>query len=78
MYRLPTRRNGIRLPGRAMTDKAESAFDFYLEKPTNTLLASQANFMDTNLKKDEQSRELLAKSARDIRHARQHRGVVSG
>ncbi len=27
-----------------------------------TLLASQANFMDTNLKPDEQSRELLAKS----------------
>lgn len=32
-----------------MTDKAESAFDFYLEKPTNTLLASQANFFYTNL-----------------------------
>ncbi len=51
MYRLPPGGMGIPCRGGADDGQAESAFDFYLEKPTNTLLASQANFMGTNLKR---------------------------
>jgi len=35
--------------GGPMTDKADSAFDFYLDKPTNVLSADKANFAETGL-----------------------------
>jgi formylglycine-generating enzyme required for sulfatase activity len=34
-----------------MKDKAESGFDFYLDKPSKTLLPAQANFKDSDLKR---------------------------
>ncbi len=34
-----------------MTDQAESAFDFYLEKPSKTLSKEQANFSRSGLKR---------------------------
>ena len=60
-----------------MTDKAESAFDYYLEKPSNTLLPQQANFeLDKGFEADVQGGIVSAESAGAVRHARERVGVV--
>ena len=79
VYRLPTAAEWeYACRGGPMADKADSAFDFYLAKPTNTLLPEQANFSDNGLKRTCKVGRYQPNRAGLVRHARQRVGVVRG
>ena len=61
--------------GGPMADKSDSAFDFYFDKPTNTLSPDQANFRQWT-EADVQGGFVPAESLGFVRHARQRMGVV--
>ena len=62
--------------GGPMTDKLDSAFDFYFDRPVAQLQADQANFQLSGAKADMQGRQLQAEPAGSVRYARQCLGVV--